>query len=300
MSGDRDSDESTSIESAYTVTEETAAFRDDSPKQIDPWVELTDAGQDDEDEPEVVDALGWVEEEEPPLPPDGPVPAPVDAPPQPDIRAELMADLAPPPRPASATPNFQQELDVTAYHEATRQLLQPQPVVVERRTPKRQKSTGSRKDPTRAQRPEKQETGTPARRYPKMLSLLRDSSDVDYGSAPRAEPAPPPVPGTFFPAPREPMERPAPADLDDLLATMAEGLLIGDSPDGGTEVRVTLKDEFFAGTELRIRVGEAGVSAELVPPDRDIYWQLNANIEELRERLASRGLSVQELNVSEP
>lgn len=299
MSGERDSDESTSIESAYSVTEETAAFRDDSPQQIDPWVELTDAGADEEAEPDVIDALGW-EEEEPPPPPDGPVPAPMDTPPPPDFRAELMADLTAPPRPASEAPKFRQELDVTAYHEATRQLLQPQPVVVERRTPKRQKSTASRRDLEHAQRAEKRSAGQPERRYPKMLSLLQDAADVPYGSAPQAEPAPPPVPGTFFPAPREPMERPAPADLDDLLATMAEGLLIGESPDGGTEVRVTLKDEFFAGTELRIRVGENGVSAELVPPDRDIYWQLNANIEELRERLSSRGLSVQELRVSEP
>ncbi|MEM7237432.1 MAG: hypothetical protein AAF501_06365 [Pseudomonadota bacterium] len=40
--------------------------------------------------------------------------------------------------------------------------------------------------------------------------------------------------------------------------------------------------------------------ALLVPPDRDVYWQLNGNIDELRERLTGRGLSVQDIQVADP
>lgn len=138
------------------------------------------------------------------------------------------------------------------------------------------------------------------RRYPKMLALLSDPDHVPLGNeAPVPEPMPA-VPGTFFPAARPPRPQPAPADLDGLLATMAEGLLIGETPDGHTEVRVTLKDEFFAGTELRITLGAGSLSATLVPPDREIYWQLAGNIDALRERLTDRGLSVTEIKVADP
>jgi hypothetical protein len=135
------------------------------------------------------------------------------------------------------------------------------------------------------------------RAYPKMRALLQNPSVVPYGNA---APPPPPVPGTFFPAPREPIRKAEPADLDALLTTMADGLLIGEMPDGGTEVRVTLKDEFFAGTELRIAVGDGEVKATLVPPDREVYWTLNANVEALKERLEARGLKVTEVTVVEP
>lgn len=114
----------------------------------------------------------------------------------------------------------------------------------------------------------------------------------------------PPVPGTFFPAVRRERDRPIapqdPADLDEMLATMADGLLIGESPNGGTEVRVTLRDEFFAGTELRIQMNDGRVRAVLVPPDRGTYLTLNGNIDDLRLRLEARGLHVEELRVAEP
>ncbi len=96
------------------------------------------------------------------------------------------------------------------------------------------------------------------------------------------------------------MDRPAPEDLDALLTTMAEGLLIGETPDGQTEVRVTLRDEFFAGTELRIAVNKGQIHATLVPPERDVYWELNANVPGLRARLESKGLKVHTLEVVEP
>ncbi len=138
------------------------------------------------------------------------------------------------------------------------------------------------------------------RRYPKMLALLKNPDDVPLGNeAPAPEPMPQ-VPGTFFPAARPPRPQPAPADLDGLLATMAEGLLIGETPEGHTEVRVTLKDEFFAGTELRITLGAGSLTAVLVPPDREIYWQLAGNVDALRERLTDRGLSVTEIKVADP
>lgn len=140
------------------------------------------------------------------------------------------------------------------------------------------------------------------RRYEKMRALLKNPDRVPHGSA--SKPKPPPVPGTFIPAGKREKEPPpapsSPADLDEMLATMAEGLLIGSDASGQTEVRVTLRDEFFAGTELRITLGEGGVSATLVPPDRMTYLTLNGNIDELRMRLESRGLRVSKIRVSEP
>ena len=132
-----------------------------------------------------------------------------------------------------------------------------------------------------------------------MLALLKDPSAIQNPARVAPEP-PPPVPGTFFPAPREPMEQPEPVDLDKMLLTMAEGLLIGETADGHTEVRVTLKDEFFAGTELRIVVIEGKVQAKLSPPDREVYWQLNASLDDLHQRLKERGLEVESVELLDP
>ncbi len=137
------------------------------------------------------------------------------------------------------------------------------------------------------------------RRYPLMLARLKDPT-VARRPGRRAPDRPPPVPGTFFPAPREPQKRPDVNDLDKMLLTMAEGLLIGQTPEGHTEVRVTLKDEFFAGTELRVATSDGKVRAVLAPPDRQVYWQLNGSLDELRERLGARGLQVTDIELLEP
>ena len=137
-----------------------------------------------------------------------------------------------------------------------------------------------------------------------MRALLQNPDRVPHGSEGPQRPHAPPVPGTFFPAPKKERDPPqgsaAPADLDQMLAAMAEGLLVGDDGAGGTEVRVTLRDEFFAGTELRIQTNGGKVRAVLVPPDRSTYLELNGNIDELRARLEARGLKVEELRVAEP
>ncbi len=139
-----------------------------------------------------------------------------------------------------------------------------------------------------------------SRHYPKMRSLLKDPDSVPYGSAPSTPEASRPVPGTFFPAVRAPKPKSGAEDLDGLLITMAEGLLVGEGPTGGTEIRVNLKDEFFAGTELRIELGDGAIKATLIPPDREIYWQLNAHIDDLEARLSGKGLRVQSIVVLEP
>jgi hypothetical protein len=312
-------EEGTTIAPAQVVTEEVPAFRDEQAidRPIDPWLELTDAGEDDDADPEVLDALGWVEKSDPP---DGPVPAPVDAAPAP---LPDTADLEPPgidtferaPRQERRSADFERELrsgpDLGAYLRDGFEEPRPrassqrgalprapsqrggmnQPVVIQRKVAKpRQTSVRPQVSQPKSK--------APPREYPRMLSLLKDASALPSGG--RTDVPPPPVPGTFFPAPRAPIPRPPPQDLDEMLATMAEGLLIGEAPDGGTEVRVTLKDEFFAGTELRIRVGDGKVNAILIPPDRTTYWQLNGNIEQLRERLSSRGLTVEAITVEEP
>lgn len=136
--------------------------------------------------------------------------------------------------------------------------------------------------------------------YPLMLSLLAHPEEVLSGPPPPASSERPAVPGTFIPRPPPPPPQPEPTELDRMLSLMADGLLVGEDEEGGTEVRVTLKDEFFAGTELRIRLSKGQVKAVLVPPSRIIYWQLGGELHQLRDRLEARGLRVAELELSDP
>jgi hypothetical protein len=138
------------------------------------------------------------------------------------------------------------------------------------------------------------------RRYPRMRALLSNPDLVPEGSAPLPAPRPPPVPGTFIPHPPPRPARAEPTDLDQMLALMADGLFIGESEAGATEIRVTLKDEFFAGTELRIALDAGEISATLLPPSREVYWQLGGEAGQLRLRLEERGLRVTRLDVVEP
>ena len=138
----------------------------------------------------------------------------------------------------------------------------------------------------------------PARHYPKMWALV---DDHEAARAAAGAPSPPPVPGTFFPSATRPQGRPPPlADLDDMLSAMAEGLLVGETAEGHAEVRVTLRDEFFAGTELRLVWADEGLWAVLAPPDRETYWLLSGSQRELAARLTDRGLSLKGVEVREP
>jgi hypothetical protein len=95
----------------------------------------------------------------------------------------------------------------------------------------------------------------------------------------------------------------APAEasgLDAMLESMAEGLLVGSDGRGGSQMQVTLRDEFFRGTELRIAVESGEVRAQLVPPDRDTYRLLSSELHRLRGMLEERGLRVGALEVVEP
>ena len=284
------------------------------PGPVDPWAELTPP-----EEPAAGEAADWVEAEA--LEGDGPFAVALDAPRGTALDAppRLRFDFDAGPRDATT-------FATRTVGDLSQPLRAPQrPLEAERARVAEPNKPGIRVDQGRAEAPVQlggpvvvtrratkaraeglrgtigapRVTPPPERRYPRMRALLRDPDLVPFGCEPPARGAPP-VPGTFFPAPREPLERPAPADLDAMLTTMAEGLLIGENRAGQTEVRVTLKDEFFAGTELRIAVGGGEVCAVLVPPDRDIYWQLNANLEELRARLSARGLRVTEIRVAEP
>lgn len=156
--------------------------------------------------------------------------------------------------------------------------------------------TLSRK-PARPSRPPRARAKAPpvdiAALYPKMLSLLRDPP-------PLRPPPETPVPGSFFPRAPTPPPGAPPADLDRLLSTMAEGLLIGETPEGGTELRLTLRDEFFSGTELRVASIEGKLQAELRPPDISTYYTLNAEIDALAARLRDKGLAVERLELRRP
>ena len=94
--------------------------------------------------------------------------------------------------------------------------------------------------------------------------------------------------------------RSARAEVDELLGEMAEGLLVGGDGAGTSEIRVTLGEEFFGGTELRIQRSADGVTAILRPPDRDTYRILAAELPRLRVHLEERGLRVSNLRVEEP
>ncbi len=237
---------------------------------------------------------------------DGPVAAPLDAPAPLDQRfQDVFRDDSPK---RLAPKRSVSELQRIGYGPAQFTAL----VQIERRTAKEKKEERALvpRRPSglgRAQgsgRSQGQAEPTHGRRYPKMRALLQNPERVPHGSEGPKRPHAPPVPGTFFPAPRKERDPPqgsaAPADLDQMLAAMAEGLLVGDDGQGGTEVRVTLRDEFFAGTELRIQTSGGKVRAVLVPPDRSTYLELNGNIDELRARLEARGLNVEELRVAEP
>lgn len=218
---------------------------------------------------------------------DGPFAAPKD--PRPKSVSSFAREMQPPPFESQSIERLRRERSRTVGLDTS--------IRMERR-PSMSRAT-SVVDPPRASPPPKR-TKKIERHYPKMRALLMNPDVVPEGNEPPFEPPKPPVPGTFFPAAREPLAQPAPADLDGLLATMAEGLLIGETAEGHTEVRVTLKDEFFAGTELRITLGDGAVTAVLVPPDREVYWQLAGNIDALRDRLTGRGLSVTDIRVADP
>ena len=304
------------------VTTKVPSFRDEL-KAADPWHQVTPLPETPEEIPvdtqyevqasvvpedqvsldqEFTEAVAtWqeVEEELPVFEGDGPFAAPVDAPPpKPPLAQDLMSEAFAPPRPGQAgRPGVPlgygpRELNLEAPPDLSARIT-PEPHVLKRRI--RTRSVPPKR-PTFAEpnaRPSSRRT------YPRMLALLQDQT-VARRPSKIAPDTPPPVPGTFFPAPREPMEQPVPTDLDQMLLTMAEGLMIGETAEGHTEIRVTLKDEFFAGTELRIVTVDGKVRAVLVPPDRDVYWQLNASLNDLKERLSGRGLEVEHIELLDP
>lgn len=235
---------------------------------------------------------------------DGPFAAPMDSPSRPtrgaarftdalrsDAGAELMVTPAPPPPAPPVVPS-----EVRAELHKPLKIERRSTVTVEPTTTAGHLRRSRPSIPVVAAASEP----TMVRHYPKARALLADPDSVPYGIAPPTEPPAPPVPGTFFPMRPEPTGQPSALDLDRLLLTMAEGLLVGEDGDGGTEIRVTLRDEFFAGTELRISIADGRVHATLVPPDRDIYWQLNGHVGDLESRLSERGLRVQGIEVLEP
>lgn len=167
--------------------------------------------------------------------------------------------------------------------------------------------------------------GPVKREYPLMCALIKDPGQIPAieeraeaaAAIERGEPDPryaknpmsrsEPLPQSFIRNSPRPQRREAssarPGDprqhLDGMLEQMAEGLLVGGSSDQH-EMRVTLRDEFFRGTELQIMIAAEGVVARFVPPDRDTYRHLSSELHRLRAQLEERGLRVARLVVEEP
>jgi hypothetical protein len=144
-----------------------------------------------------------------------------------------------------------------------------------------------------------QPSAVPERQYPAFLELIGEGRDSGDLSAALPVQPPAPVPGTFFPAPRVPRER-SDRGVERMLATMAKGLSIGGDDDGRRDIWITLSDDHFAGTELRISNIHGQIHAEICPTDRDGYFALSSRVDELRDRLRSRGLSVAAVVVKKP
>jgi flagellar hook-length control protein FliK len=146
-----------------------------------------------------------------------------------------------------------------------------------------------------------------------MRALLREPDAAPVRAVDRALP----VPGTFFRSPpaahaahaaqaqaqaqaEAQAAAQAAAGLDSMLESMAEGLLVGTDGGGASQIQVTLRDDFFRGTELRVSFDAGEVRAQLVPPDRDTYRLLSSELHRLRSSLEERGLKVGALDVVEP
>ncbi len=149
-----------------------------------------------------------------------------------------------------------------------------------------------RAEPGRGQRPP-----SPERSYPLARALLDRPHEVPYGLDPNPAPE---VPGTFIPHREAKPRKDSVERADQLLGEMASSLLIGGDDNGAREVRITLSDEFFRGTELRLVWSEGQLTAELEPPDRATYDLLEREAPRLREHLESRGLKVLRVEVRRP
>lgn len=140
----------------------------------------------------------------------------------------------------------------------------------------------------------------PERSYPKMRALLSDPDSVPYGSEPLARAVPPPGARAFFRAPIKPRARTTTEEqIDSMLEEMAESLLVGGTG-AGLEFRITLKDDFFAGTELRIYMEDLEIRASFAPPDYATFRQLSKEVDRLRSHLEQLGLRVGRIEVKNP
>jgi hypothetical protein len=139
----------------------------------------------------------------------------------------------------------------------------------------------------------------PAREYPRMKSLL--SAPVEAAAPEPLERGSSTARTAFVRGGSKTSERPQKrGELDGMLEEMAQGLLVGGPGGQLSEMRVTLRDEFFRGTELIIAVAPEGVTARFLPPDRETYRNLSSELGRLRAHLEEKGLRVARLEVDEP
>ncbi len=206
----------------------------------------------------------------------------------------VLPDLGDAPTPASPVPAHRSTTGATAPPSP----FGP-PIVVEHASARgRTPSSAGRRPLSRETSRPRGGGARPVRDYPVLRGLVHnpDAFAHDERAASTA------VPRAFVRAGavHEPRSGSARADMDDMLEEMAEGLLVGGDGAGMSEIRVTLGEEFFGGTELRIQRNADGVTAILRPPDRETYRVLAAELPRLRVHLEERGLRVSNLRVEEP
>lgn len=238
----------------------------------------------------------WRELEEAPLG-DGPFPVDAELPPAP--RATGLADMqAALQSTRGSRPELNPPRPPSSWGLGVRTLEGGYPGAQEVRL-QRKRPPGAPPRPTpQAPAPGPGPRNPPARHYPEFAAFMREHGiEVEPVAA-----SAPPVPGTFIPRPPPPPPRktPEPGELDRLLGLMADGLMIGEDAEGATEIRITLRDDYFAGTELRVSVEPGGLVARLFPPNRDVYRQLASEELALRLRLEERGLKVRAVEVTAP
>ena len=89
----------------------------------------------------------------------------------------------------------------------------------------------------------------------------------------------------------------APKPTPESLENTVESALLLATPEGEKSFEITIKDEVFHDLVCRISVEKRGVVATFIAPDTQVRRLLQAQTQQLRQKLEARGLKVAKLAV---